>query len=463
MVPNHFRTLTEMSAELSQGLLSSEELTKELLTRINDTEKTYRAYQCVMSDLAISQARQMDVERADGRVRGPLHGIPIALKDLIAVHGAPTLAGSPALTGWNNGGASDEEATVAIRLRDAGAVLLGKLKTTEGAHASHHPDVAPPLNPWNADIWSGVSSSGSGVATAAGLCFASLGTDTGGSIRFPCFANGAVGFKPTWGRVSRAGVFALAPSLDHIGPITRSVEDAAQILQVIAGKDPRDPTSVDVPIPDYVSEMKKGVSGLRIGIDEKYCEAAGPHANTAISTALKIWRTNGAKITPIRMPMQSGVAEIWNTLCAVETAIAHQRFYPERHSQYGPQFRNVLEARHSISAIDYANAHLYRLNYAGALQHTFTNIDLIISPSYVGLPPLATESDAIAAKDLEAVVRYTIPTDFSGSPTLSLPAGITKERVPFGFQLIGRHFEEENLLRAGYQYQENTTWKNQHP
>ncbi len=463
MVANHFRTLTEMSGALSQGLISSEELTRELLTRIGDTKKTYRAYQCVLPDLAISQARQMDAERAGGRVRGPLHGIPIALKDLIAVHGAPTLAGSPALTGWNNGGASDEEATVAIRLRNAGAVLLGKLKTTEGAHASHHPDVAPPLNPWNAEIWSGVSSSGSGVATTAGLCFASLGTDTGGSIRFPCFANGAVGLKPTWGRVSRAGVFALAPSLDHIGPITRSVEDAAQIFQVIAGKDPRDPTCVDVPVPDYVSEMQKGTSGLRIGFDQDYCEAAGTHASIAIFKALDIWRTNGAKIIPIQMPAQSGVAEIWNTLCSAETANAHETFYPERHSQYGPQFRNVLEAGHEISARDYANAHLHRLNYAGALQHRFANIDLIVSPAYVGLPPLAAESDAIAAKDLEAVVRYTVPTDFSGSPTLSLPAGITENRVPFGFQLIGRHFKEENLLRAGFEYQENTNWKNQHP
>lgn len=463
MTENHFRTLADISFALSQGEFSSEDLTQELLERIETTDKRYRAYQYVLPGLAIAQARQSDVDRADGRVKGPLHGIPIALKDLIAVHGAPTLAGSPALAGWNNGDPSDEEATVAIRLRDAGAVLLGKLKTTEGAHAFHHPDVAPPLNPWNADIWSGVSSSGSGVATAAGLCFASIGTDTGGSIRFPCFANGAVGLKPTWGRVSRAGVFALAPSLDHIGPITRSVEDAAQILQAIAGQDPRDPTSADVPIPDYVSEMKKGASGLRIGFDQEYCEAAGPHASTAISKALEIWRENGAKIMPIKMPVQSGVAEIWNTLCATETAIAHQQYYPERFSQYGPQFRHVLDAGHGISAIDYANAHLYRLNYAGALQQAFTEIDMIISPSYAGLPPLAAESDAIAANDLETVVRYTIPADFSGSPTLSLPAGTAEGDVPFGFQLIGRHFKEEELLRAGFLYQENTSWKNRHP
>lgn len=463
MANNHFRTLTDISNALACGEISSEALTREILARIQETSNRYRAFETVFTDAAIVQAKECDQERIAGKLRGPLHGVPIALKDLIAVHGAPSLAGSPALKGWNGGSAGEPEATVAIKLRSAGAVLLGKLKTTEGAHATHHPEVSPPLNPWNQDLWSGVSSSGSGVATAAGLCFASLGTDTGGSIRFPSFVNGAIGLKPTWGRVSRAHIFPLAASMDHIGPITRSVEDAALMLQVIAGPDELDPTAVDLPVPDYVAALKHGVAGLKIGIDVAYCEHSGSKTTAVIQQALKIWRKEGATIVPISMPDQTGVAAHWNTLCVPETAIAHEGYYPERADQYGPVFQSVLAAGHAISGIDYARAHQFRLIYAAQLSRIFGSVDLIVSPTYVGLPPLAENADALAAQDLETALGYTVPTNLSGSPTLSLRAGCILENEPLGFQLIGRHFTEDVLLRAGYCYQERAGWKEEHP
>src|ERR1700730_17451420 len=264
-----FLSLHELSAQLRDRKLSSAEVTRCVLDRIKQTNPKLRAYITVLEDSALSQASQADKEIEAGRWRGPLHGVPVAVKDLCQTKGVLTTCASRVLRDWR----PDASAAVVERLEAAGAVILGKLNLTEFAVAWYHPEMPTPLNPWGADLWPGASSSGSGVATAAGLCFASIGTDTGGSIRFPSAACGIVGLKPTWGRVSRHGVFALGESLDHIGPMTRTVADAALMLGVIAGRDNADDTSLAAPLEDYSAALDRGVKGIRIGVDERYISA----------------------------------------------------------------------------------------------------------------------------------------------------------------------------------------------
>src|SRR5277367_6507604 len=243
----HYLELTEIARRLHAREISPVEATTAQLARIERLDGQLKSYAHMMAEAALVQARTAEAEIMRGEIRGPLHGVPIAVKDLCWTRGVPTAAGMSIYKDFR----PTEDATVVRKLNAAGAVILGKLQLTEGAYADHHPGIAPPVNPWNAAHWSGASSSGSGVATAAGLCYGSLGSDTGGSIRFPSAANGVTGLKPTWGRVSRHGVFELAASLDHIGPMARSVADAAAVLTAIAGPDPLDPTARHEPVPDY--------------------------------------------------------------------------------------------------------------------------------------------------------------------------------------------------------------------
>ncbi len=261
-----YRSLTEVAGLIRSGALSPVEVTRTILERIERLEPQLHSYATVTAELALEQARQAEGEIQSGRYRSALHGVPIAVKDLCFTKGIRTACGTTILADWQ----PEIDATVVERFRTAGAVLLGKLQMTEGAFADHHPQIARPRNPWHPDHWAGASSSGSGAATAAGLCYGSLGSDTGGSIRFPSAANGVTGLKPTWGRVSRYGVFPLSDSLDHIGPMARSAADCAALLGVIAGADANDPTTLTAPVPDYLAGLAEGVlgaRGLRIGID----------------------------------------------------------------------------------------------------------------------------------------------------------------------------------------------------
>src|SRR5215468_10589973 len=264
--PLYFHTITELAALIQSQQLSPVEVTRALLERITQLDGRYKSYATVMADQALAAARLAEQDIRAGTYRGPLHGVPVAVKDLCFTEGVRTMGGTKALVDH----VPTFDATVVTRLHAAGAILLGKLNLTEGAMGGYHPDFAIPVNPWHAERYAGASSSGSGVATAAGLCFGSLGSDTGGSIRGPSAACGIVGLKPTWGRVSRYGVFPLSESLDHIGPMTRTVRDAALMLAVIAGYDPRDETSLAAKVDDYLAAADAGVSGLRVGLDESY-------------------------------------------------------------------------------------------------------------------------------------------------------------------------------------------------
>src|SRR5690606_26166216 len=246
-----------------------------------------------------------------------------------------------------------EDATVVTKLRDAGAVILGKLQLTESAYADHHPDIVAPRNPWNAEHWPGVSSSGSGVATAAGLCYGSLGSDTGGSIRFPSAANGLTGLKPTWGRVSRYGAFELAATLDHIGPMARSAADCGAMLGAIAGADPKDPTAAPEPVPDYLAGLRNDLRGMTIGVDHRLVsQGVDEETGAAFDEAVRTLAGLGAEIGEIDFPDPTPVIDDWTPLCGIDTAVAHETLYPAHKEAYGPGLAGFIELGLKLSAVD---------------------------------------------------------------------------------------------------------------
>ena len=454
--------LVEAGRRIQARQLSSIEVTQAVLDRIARLDPRLKSYATLTPDLALAQARKADSEIAKGTLRGPLHGVPIAVKDLCHTKGIPTAAGMPIHKDYR----PDRDATVVTRLRDAGAVLLGKLQLTEGAFGAHHPAIDPPVNPWSAAHWTGVSSSGSGVATASGLCYGSLGSDTGGSIRFPSTMNGVTGLKPTWGRVSRAGVFALAESMDHIGPMTRSAADAAAMLGALAGGDPDDPTASHEPVPDYLAGIGGGVREVRIGID-RALNATGSDADMMRATeeAARVLAQAGAKMQAVKFPSPDAVVRDWIPLCGVEAAVAHEATYPSRAAEYGPLLAGLLDTGRGLDGLAVAKMLLRREAFRSQLNALFRDIDLLIVPVMnVAAPTLAQLAAAgRAPAAVEARLRFTAPFDMSGHPTLTLPGGKTDSGLPVGFQIVGRPMEEALILRAGHAFQQTTDWHRRRP
>ena len=461
--PIHYQGLVEVGARIRLGETTSSEVTQAALDRIGRLDPELRAFSLLMAGAAMDEAKAADREREAGRIRGPLHGVPIAVKDLCRTKGVRTRAGMPLLDDY----VPDYDSTAVARFREAGAVLLGKLELTEGAFACHHPEVDPPVNPWRADGWPGASSSGSGVATAAGLCYGSLGSDTGGSIRFPSLACGVTGLKPTWGRVSRHGVFMLSDTLDHLGPMARSAEDCAALLGTIAGRDDRDHHTALHPVPDYLLELKeKDLRGVRIGWDEGYCSHdVDPEVTAGVEAALRELEQAGARVVNVSIPDTRDVIANWAVLCAAETAVAHEPTYPAQAEAYGRELKSHIEFGRASTGVDVGRANICRNHWRGTLARLFTTVDLIIAPPYPGrTPTLEGFQGAFDAPDgLYYLTRYTAPYDLSGSPTLSLPCGFDSNGLPLGCQLVGRDFEEGLLLRAGHAYQQRTDWHRRHP
>jgi amidase len=457
------KTLGEVAALIATRDLSPVELTRAVLDRIAALDGALHSYLTVTADLALRQARAAEQEIGRGTHRGPLHGVPIAVKDLCYTRGVRTTCASKILADW----VPQFSATVVERLEAAGAVLLGKLGMTEFALSGYHPSISPPVNPWAADRWPGASSSGSGVATAASLCFASLGSDTGGSIRFPSASCGIVGVKPTYGRVSRYGVFPLGESLDHIGPMTRSVADAAVVLRAIAGFDPRDPTTRRAAVPDYLATLGDGVKGIRIGVDEKYgTEGVDPQVARAVLATRSVLADLGASIREVKVSGIHEATEVWYTLCAAETAAAHQRWYPSRADDYGPTFRAFLADGVKVSGIDYAKAAAAREVLRRMLDDLMQEVDLLLCPSMASQPmPLGDfPPDAVLSREASApLLRHTAPFDLTGSPTISVPCGFSVEGLPISLQLVGRPDEEGLVMRAGHAYEQATKWHERRP
>ncbi len=457
------KTLSDVASVIEKKEISPVELTRAMLDRISAIDSQFHSYLTVTSEVALRQAQAAEKDIVNGQYLGPLHGVPIAVKDLIYTKGIRTTCGSKVLVDW----IPEYNATVMEKLYSAGAVLLGKLTMTEFAGLGYHASIHPPVNPWNPDRWTGQSSSGSGVAAAASLCFGSIGSDTGGSIRFPSSACGVVGLKPTYGRVSRHGIFPLAESLDHAGPITRSVADAAIILQTVAGFDSHDPTTRREAVPSYLQALTQGVKGLRIGVDESFCTTGvESEVGEAALAASRVLGELGADIREVKVSSTDDAVGAWGTIFTAECVAAHEQLFATHADDYTPAFRQFQEEGAKVRGVDYAKAYGTRQGVRRMLDDLFQDIDLLLCPT-MGLVPPSLDvfpADGLIPHEFAGVLlRFTAPFSLSGHPAMSVPCGFSREGLPIGLQLVGRHGEEDTVLRAGYAYESATVWHTRHP
>ena len=460
--PLHFRTITEIAEHIAAKQLSPVDVTTAILERIEQLDGQLKSYATVMREHAMALAQKAEREINAGMYRGPLHGVPIAVKDLCFTKGVRTMGAAKVMADH----VPTFDGTVIAKLESAGAILLGKLNLTEGAMGGYNPEFDIPKNPWNPDRWTGSSSSGSGVATAAGLCFGSLGSDTGGSIRFPSASCGIVGIKPTWGRVSRYGVLALAESMDHVGPMTRSVADAGIMLEAIAGFDVNDPTSLPSPVPSMLEGIGQDLRGVRIGFDENY---ATHDIDVELAEAVRIGvgtlADEGAEIVEVALPDVDEYVSAWPTLCSAEAVLAHAATYPSQRDDYGPWFRGWLDMGAKVTGADYAKANNLRAACTGHLRRVFAEIDVLVCPS-MSAPPHRVSPKMLygtyGARDLK-FQRFTVPFDYNGAPTLSVPCGVNSEGLPLSIQFVGKHLTEPLLCRVGDAYERATQWSDLHP
>jgi amidase len=467
--PLHYLTLADIGRRIESRDVSPVDLTERMLGRIATVDRGLKSYATVMREDALAAARTAEQEIRAGRYRGPLHGVPVAVKDLCYTKGVRTMGGTTVRENF----VPDVDATVVSRLRDAGAVLLGKLNLSEGATAGYNPARDVPLNPWNPDRWPGMSSSGSGVATAAGLCYAAIGTDTGGSIRNPASANGVVGLKPTYGRVSRFGVLAMADSLDHVGPMARSVADVAIMFDAIAGRDPKDPTSLEAPATQAFKDLTEDIGGVRIGLDRDYAlKGIDSGQAAAIDRAVQVLTGLGATIVDVRMPDLSGVLEMWSAICGSEIAAAHAATYPSRASDYGPYMREFLAAGARVTPQQLAAARERRELFSATFTDVLESVDAIAGPS--GGDPAWPITHAIQVGSLPDYHKawsvasprsadFTMPMDLAGVPAICLPCGFSADGLPYSIQFTGRRLGESMLCRIAHAYERATDWHSRHP
>lgn len=456
-----FSNLTNVAHLLATRQISPVELTDLMLDRIDKYDGELNSYALVLADEARESAAAAEREMRHGIYRGPLHGIPVAVKDLCFTEGVTTAAGTTVMADF----VPDYDATAVARLRDAGAIILGKLRMTEGAFADHHPDLPVPMNPWDPGTWIGSSSSGSAAATSAGLCFGSLGSDTGGSIRLPCSATGLTGLKPTWGRVSRYGVFELAASLDHVGPMARSAADCAAILQVIAGADHHDPTSLLAPVPDYLSAINGIPTAPTVGIDPRFSEKFDQATRDILDSVVRTVKSLGWTVVEVEIPDVSRVVAEWDAHCGIETALAHAATYPSRAGEYGPGLRHLLDLGLSQSGTDYQRILENRRAFTGQMRRLFKGIDLLLVPAIGVCSPTNAQLDRLGEDSalLEALIKPTAPFNVSGNPTITLPAGFTERGTPTAFQFVAAELDEQLLLQAGHAFQSVTDFHTLHP
>jgi Asp-tRNA(Asn)/Glu-tRNA(Gln) amidotransferase A subunit family amidase len=449
-------TIREASRLLRERAFSAVELVEATLRRLEETEPLVHAYAQVTAEHALATARQVDREGP----RGPLHGIPVGIKDVLATRDAPTAAGSRLLAGFMPG----EDATVVRRLREAGAIVIGKHVTHEFACGQ---DVPPTRNPWDLRHYPGGSSAGGGVSVAVGSSLAALGTDAGGSVRKPAAVTATVGLKPTHGRVSGRGTLrtASAPSLDHVGAFTRTVEDAALVLGVIAGRDPADRRTLDEPVPDYQADLARGVAGLRLGLAPGYFAGGGldPEVGALVEAALGEFERLGATLVTVELPSFSLALPAGFTILMVEVAQPHRRWLAERPDGYGAETRRLLELGLLLPAAHLAAAHRARMAMRAEVRAAFRDarLDALVTPT---LPITSMPLDGmVVARDLPRLIPFTLPWNLTGLPALTVPCGFTRAGLPAGLQVVGRPFAEAMLFRIGHAYERATPWHRRRP
>jgi aspartyl-tRNA(Asn)/glutamyl-tRNA(Gln) amidotransferase subunit A len=460
-------TLSELAEAIALRKASALEATDACLARIGRVDGRLHAFIVVDADRARARARALDAEMAAGRRRGALHGVPLAYKDLCHVPGLPTSCGTATAEYFT----SPIPCTAAARLEAAGAITLGKLNMSELALGPfgdnpHHGDVD---NPWKTGHVAGGSSSGSGAAVAAGLAFGALGSDTGGSIRLPAACCGLVGLKPTYGRVSRAGAMPLSWSLDHVGPMTRSVRDAALMLETMAGHDPHDATSSHRPVGTPAAGLEASVRGLRVVLPENYYfDGVTPEVRAAVEAAARTLAGLGVQVMTERLPDPAPLIDVANILARSESSTIHGRVARERPHELGAAVRARLEVGFHISAHDYLQAGRLRARLARAfVAEVFGNADAVLTPT---IPEPAPALAAATAPPADEIVRrmgrfsrLTRPFNALGLPVLALPAGFSADGRPLGLSIAGRPFDEATVLRLGHAWEQAADWRTRRP
>ena len=455
--PLHFQSLSSICRQLKSGALSSVALTQYMFERIHQLDGKTLSFARLLEEQALASAAARDEARARGQPLGVLHGVPIAIKDLLYTKGIATASGTLVMQDFH----PSFDATVVARLERAGAVIIGKTQLTEGAFGHHHPQIPAPINPWDKRAWSGVSSSGSGVSVASGLAFAALGSDTGGSIRFPSASCGLVGLKPTYGRVSLHGAFPLAGSLDHIGPMTRSVEDAARMLSVMAGYDENDLGSVNTSVPNYLAQViaensedssALSFAGLRIGVDWEYVSnGVEPVVSQVIRDTLDTLSKLGAEICAVVVPSSYKIlVGGWALTTGVECAKAHSEFYPQQKPLYGPDLSALIDLGLRVTEDDYTQLELIRQDFTEQMEQVLTQVDVMISPCMpIATPDIEVMSEISPEEGQADFLTFTAPFNYSGHPTLTLPSALDVNGRPTSFQLVAVKMGEANLLKIG--------------
>jgi aspartyl-tRNA(Asn)/glutamyl-tRNA(Gln) amidotransferase subunit A len=444
-------TIAGLAPRIRKKEISPVAVTEAVLDRIAAVDGKVKAYITVMRDEARAAARAAEEAIAAGNYLGPLHGIPVAVKDLFYTRGVKTTAGSKILASF----VPDHDAAVVERLKRAGAIVVGKANTHEFAMNTWTP---PTRNPWDLDRIPGGSSGGSGAAVAAAECIAATGTDTGGSIRIPAAFCGIVGLKPTFGRVSRHGVIPLSWTLDHAGPMTKTVEDAALMLRAMAGYDPRDASTVNVPVPNYARALTGDVKGLRIGMPQNYFfDGVDTEVSDAVKKAVKTLEGLGATVREVSLPSLAHIPIVHACIILTEAATYHEKWLRTRPDDYAPDVRVPLEWGKLFTGIDYVQSQrvreLIRQDFASVLQ----TVDVIAAPTVpVASPKVGEDPVTIGGRKeglVGATIRFNRPANSAGLPAISVPCGFTSSNLPIGFQLIGRPFDEETVLRAAHAYE----------
>ena len=457
-------TIRELSGKIRSRAISPVELTRDCLARIERLNPTLNAFITVMADSALDQARRAEREILGGCYRGPLHGIPIGLKDILDAAGVRTTAASALFSTPPNDRVPSEDAEAVRRLRVAGAVILGKQNLHEFAYggSSMVSFFGEVHNPWDVARIAGGSSGGSAASVAAGLGFAAVGTDTAGSIRLPAAYCGVVGLKPTYGRVSVRGVVPLSPSYDHVGPIANSIYDAGVMLQALAGYDPTDPASIDVPVPDFVAALEKTVCKLRIGVlrsfffDELHSEIAA-----AVENAIEVFRRLHAEIREVKLEVSTD-----RTLASAEAYAYHQSFVDRSPELYQPATLARIQSGANISADDVLRARRELEASRHAIRRIFDEVDVLLTPTVPIPPPLIDDlrehPENLRPQEL-TMLRNTRPFNVWGIPAISVPCGFTKDGLPIGLQLAAAPWREDAVLRAAHAYEQATEWHKRKP
>jgi aspartyl-tRNA(Asn)/glutamyl-tRNA(Gln) amidotransferase subunit A len=446
--------------------LSPVEAAETVLDRVEKFDRQLNSFITPLRDQAMAQARAAEREILDGHYRGPLHGIPIAAKDLYYTKGIRTTAGSKILADF----IPTYDATVIARLQDAGAILIGKLNMHEFARGATNSSslIGGCYNPWDTLRVTGGSSGGSGAALAAGLCYGALGSDTGGSIRIPAAFCGVVGLKPTYGRVSRHGVFPLSWSLDHVGPMARTVADAALMLQVIAGHDRHDLTTRTAIVPDYMASLTGDIEGARLGIPQEfYFEQLDAEVADSVRAAVQTLERAGARVEEVSLPLSKYAAAAGRIISLTESAEIHEKFLKTRFADYSADVRAGFLVGQLILGKHYIKAQRLRSLIRQEMAAVLRRIDALVTPTVpIAAPRIGQTTVEVGPERVEtmwALSRLTRPANLTGFPALSVPCGFTQGGLPIGLQLTGRPFAEATILQIAHAYEQETTWHQRRP